>query len=75
MNDIYIAEIFQHGRWKLSLNVQFTQLDRETECTERDRKNGKMGEKNRKGETDGKCWHEEGKIKRGAEKNVTDNVT
>jgi hypothetical protein len=38
MNDIYIAEIFQHGRWKLSLNVRSTQSDRETDCTETERK-------------------------------------
>jgi hypothetical protein len=38
-------------------------------------KGRKDGRKNLKGETDGKTWHEEGKIKRGAEKNVTDNVT
>jgi hypothetical protein len=74
INDIYIAEIFQHGRWKLSLNAQSDQLHREVECTERDRKDEKMGEKKNKGKTDGKIWHEE-KIKRGAEKNITDNVT
>jgi hypothetical protein len=43
--DIYIAEIFQHGRWKRSLNVQSTQLDIGTDCTERDKKDEKMGEK------------------------------
>jgi len=74
INDIYIADIFQHGRWKLSLNVQSAQLDREADCTERDRKDDTMGEKNHKGKTDGKGWHEE-KIKRGGEKNITDNVT
>jgi len=45
INDIYITEIFQHGSWKLSLNVQSTQLDRETVCAERDRKDEKIGEK------------------------------
>jgi len=55
MNDIYIVEIFQHDRWKLPLNVQSTQSDRERERErererltvrrERDRKDEKMGEK------------------------------
>jgi len=37
MNDIYIAEIFQLDRWKLSFNVRSTQSDRETDCTETER--------------------------------------
>jgi hypothetical protein len=45
MNDIYTAEIFQHDRWKLALNVQSSQLDRETDSTERGRKGENMGEK------------------------------
>jgi len=71
MNDIYIVEIFQHDRWKLPLNVQSTQSDRERERErerltvrrERDRKDEKMGEKNDTGETDGKGLQEEKMIK------------
>lgn len=77
MNDICIVEIFQRGRWKVPLNVQNTQSDRETDCTERDRTDEKNWEekKNHTVETDGKGMQEEKMIKRGAEKNITDNVT
>ena len=45
MKDIYIVEIFQDGRWKLPLNVQSTQSDRETDSTERETERTKRWEK------------------------------